>query len=43
MAIVPNGYHVHYCYDLHWVLGFYKLEALGVLVGSLEICSLDCG
>jgi hypothetical protein len=26
-----------------WILGLYKLEALGVLMGSLEICSLDCG
>ena len=26
-----------------WVLGFYKLEALGVLMGSLEFGSLDCG
>lgn len=25
-----------------WVLGFFKLEAFGVLVGSLELCSLDC-
>ena len=25
-----------------WVLGFYKLEVLGALVGSLDICSLGC-
>ena len=25
------------------VLGFYKLEALGALMGSLEFCSPDCG
>jgi hypothetical protein len=39
VVIVPNDYHVHSCYDSHWVLGFYKLEALGVLMGSLEFCS----
>jgi hypothetical protein len=26
-----------------WVLGFFKLEAFGALVGSLELCSVDCG
>ena len=26
-----------------WVLGFYTLEALGVLMGSLEFCSPNYG
>ena len=26
-----------------WALGFYKLEVLGALVGSLEFCYLVCG
>ena len=26
-----------------WISSFYKLEALGVLMGSFEICSLNCG
>ena len=26
-----------------WFLGFYDLEAFGVLMGFLEFCSLDCG
>jgi hypothetical protein len=42
-VIVVNDYLIQFFLGLYLVLGFYQLEALRVLMGSLEFCSLDYG
>ena len=41
---VLGCYKIKKLLECLWVVGFYKnLKALGVLMGSFELCSLDCG